>query len=749
MLPDCLQSVRGIASEIIVVDTGSADRTREIAQRFGATVIDSPWQHDFAKARNIALAAAKFPWILSIDADERLYNPDTLLAAIHQASPQTGGFLLEVLSPARRADGGTDVFSIQLLRLFRNDTRIRFEGIIHEQVLESILTNGWKIEFSGVRLDHLGYNLAPDAMRKKQQRNLTLLNASIAAQPTDAYATFQRAKTYLALGDLFRAEDDIRTSLRLAGEKSVVRPQALNHGGIIAFQRGNPALAAERARESLKLIPYQAFAQFVLGEALTATGDFAGALSAYRAMISADSLPDALAHISGEYRLPPEQQKFRLGRSLSGLGKWNEAEAEFLAGLEINPNDVGCRVGLSNVAMRRGDITAARHIIEETIRLAPDRTDLLGILQQIEQTVMSRGQGMEDKQEGKDKKTSDSRTAHSSPLVSLCMIVKNEEHFLPGCLESVRGVVDEIIIADTGSTDRTREIAVAAGAKVVDFPWIGDFSAARNESLRHANGTWVLYLDADERLHDTAKLHLRPLLEHLPDTVGGLICTIISPHRQIDDSSEEHRGGYPRIFRNMPEVRFQGRVHEQITPSLLAIGKNIVLSEVIIEHLGYNQSLEVLEQKTRRNYQLLIRHVQEEPINAYAWFQLGQTLSRMNLVKEAEQALQFAMDLGSLTPTIAASATAALAQIAGNAKRFAEALGWAEKSLEYAPEQLYARHLRAYSLLYLGRAREAEAVFNDVLERRKNFDDSTHAGFDIAIPEKSILDGLAAARKAL
>lgn len=84
--------------------------------------------------------------------------------------------------------------------------------------------------------------------------------------------------------------------------------------------------------------------------------------------------------------------------------------------------------------------------------------------------------------------------------VSLCMIVKDEEEALPGCLESVRGLVDEIIVVDTGSKDRTPEIAKKYGAKVFSFRWINDFAAARNESLRHATGDYIFWLDVDDRV---------------------------------------------------------------------------------------------------------------------------------------------------------------------------------------------------------------------------------------------------------
>src|SRR3989338_5592832 len=82
--------------------------------------------------------------------------------------------------------------------------------------------------------------------------------------------------------------------------------------------------------------------------------------------------------------------------------------------------------------------------------------------------------------------------------ISLCMITKNEEKYLEQCLNSVKDLVDETIIVDTGSTDKTKEIAKRFNAKVYDFKWADDFSAARNESLKHATKDWILILDADE-----------------------------------------------------------------------------------------------------------------------------------------------------------------------------------------------------------------------------------------------------------
>jgi len=99
-----------------------------------------------------------------------------------------------------------------------------------------------------------------------------------------------------------------------------------------------------------------------------------------------------------------------------------------------------------------------------------------------------------------------------NPTISLCMIAKNEESNLADCLNSAKGIADEIIIVDTGSTDRTKEIAKKFSAKIYDFKWMDDFSAARNESLKHAAKDWVLVLDADEALDEEGKKAIRELV---------------------------------------------------------------------------------------------------------------------------------------------------------------------------------------------------------------------------------------------
>jgi len=744
-ITDCILSVKEIASEIILVDTGSSDKTVEIAESHCCRVFHMQWQDDFSLARNQAIEKASYPFILSIDADERLINPEVMAATLVNAADSDGGWLINVESQARRNDGNFDVYNSKLLRLFRNHPEIRFSGVIHEQVVDSIIKLGLKIADSELHFIHLGYSHDSSSMRTKQERNLRLLNKAIDSNPNDPYLLHQRSRTYLALGEIQKAELETVRTLEIAKPGGLVRPQALNFGAVAAYQLGDFDLSIKRAVESLELVPEQSFANFILGEALSAKKMFADAYEAYKRMKHAQSAASPIARMVGDYSLPPEQLSFRLGRSLVGIGMLAEAQREFLAGLNINPNEIGCLVGLANVDFRQGNIESAKTYIEKANAIEPGRKDLLGFLEQIKQALEKKSQFTTEE----NSTNKNSRLYYSSsPLLTLSMIVKNEELMLSGCLESVAVIVDEIIVVDTGSTDNTKEIALKHGAKIFDFEWKNDFAAARNEALSHSNGRWILYLDADERLLVEDAAMFRSMLENLSEDIGGLVCTIESSHIQLDGAVEHHRGGYPRLFRNygFPQIAFQGRVHEQITPSIFALGKSIILSDVRIEHLGYNQSREIMDKKVRRNYHMLIEHVKEEPLNAYAWYQLGQTLAQMSLFEEAENAIRFALQIGKLSDSVFASAAATLSQLVGNRRQFEEALLWAERSLEKAPSQVYALNLKAFSLLYLDRKNEAEAAFIEVIERLKRKKTVPQSGFDIDIPESVPLQGLEKAR---
>lgn len=148
--------------------------------------------------------------------------------------------------------------------------------------------------------------------------------------------------------------------------------------------------------------------------------------------------------------------------------------------------------------------------------------------------------------------------------LSLCMIVKNEEATLARCLESARGIADEIIIADTGSSDNTRSIALSFGAKVYDFPWCDDFSAARNFSFSKAAMSHCIWLDADDVIEEQDRQSLISLKGSLPEDVD----VVMLPYNAAFDESGKASFSYyrERIVRNSPGWRWQGAVHEVIVP---------------------------------------------------------------------------------------------------------------------------------------------------------------------------------------
>jgi glycosyltransferase involved in cell wall biosynthesis len=294
---------------------------------------------------------------------------------------------------------------------------------------------------------------------------------------------------------------------------------------------------------------------------------------------------------------------------------------------------------------------------------------------------------------------------HSGCTLSLSMIVKNEEKFLDGCLLSVRGSVDEIVVVDTGSTDATKEIAERHGAKVFDFAWNDDFSAARNYALEQCAGKWILYLDADERLAEGQSALLRRLISS--SDVGAYNVVIENPH-SLKQGDFRQENAYPRLFRRVPGVRFEGKVHEQIWPSLLQQKLVVKQSALVLHHLGYSQGYDMVRQKAERNLGLLRLQLAEHPDDAYAAFQVGNSLVVLQRYDEAEPVLMQVVAHDGLDRTNRASAFNLLAEIAVKRGRLADAVQYCIKSVQLAPRQVMAHWF--LSLLYFDLKEYSKAV---------------------------------------
>jgi Tfp pilus assembly protein PilF len=223
--------------------------------------------------------------------------------------------------------------------------------------------------------------------------------------------------------------------------------------------------------------------------------------------------------------------------------------------------------------------------------------------------------------------------------LALAMITRDAEADLPACLASVAGLVDDIVIADTGSRDGTRACARRLGARVLEIPWEDDFARARNLGLAEVTADWVLVLDADERLETGGAAAWKRQLENGCDAFQVTIRNYMdsAAARIWDRPAQPNDGRWPeadafpacvehqnvRLFRRCPELYFVGRVHESVGPRVRAAGLKLGEARGLIHHFGLVRGRETTAAKNRYYRELGRRKAAEQPQDAQAQFELG------------------------------------------------------------------------------------------------------------------------------
>lgn len=217
--------------------------------------------------------------------------------------------------------------------------------------------------------------------------------------------------------------------------------------------------------------------------------------------------------------------------------------------------------------------------------------------------------------------------------ISLCMIVKNEENNLKRCLNSINDIVDEIIIVDTGSIDKTVDIAESFGAKVYHFPWTNSFSEARNESLKYATKDWILILDADDEFCIEDKEKFKQLINSSLDENSLYFFETLNYCGSVADSNNISINLNPRIFKNNHGYSYEGNVHNQLINYKHNI-KDVNIS-IRIYHYGYLDSNIKAKDKRNRNRFLIEEQLRKNPNNKYYWFNLGNEYFALGDMKKA------------------------------------------------------------------------------------------------------------------
>ena len=296
------------------------------------------------------------------------------------------------------------------------------------------------------------------------------------------------------------------------------------------------------------------------------------------------------------------------------------AWAAALDSLQVRPFNPDAWLLLAEIAREAGDISMAKQCAERCRTLAPQWR----AAKRFQKNLPSNG---------RDPKIDWPAlpSASAAPRLSIFVIAKNEERFLGQCLTSLNGLADQLVVLDTGSTDRTVAIAQEHGAEVHHAAWEDDFSAARNAALAHCTGDWVMFLDADEELPPVEHAKLRADLQ----TAGVLALRVRLQNAGLEEDGCCH---VPRVWRNAPGLFFYGRVHEQVFPSVLvkceAWHMETRLGTATLRHHGYDPEVVKDRNKVARNLALLRRAVQEMPGEPNLAMNLGLELVRSGQLRE-------------------------------------------------------------------------------------------------------------------
>jgi glycosyltransferase involved in cell wall biosynthesis/Flp pilus assembly protein TadD len=696
-LGTCLRSVAGLVDEIVVVDTGSSDRTREIAAACGARVHDFAWVDSFAAARNESLRHARGQWILWLDADEYLDadNRPRLRDVLARLGEDNVCYLMRQRSPLEPAPHAAT--AVDQVRLFRNRPDIRWCYRVHEQILPAVRGAGGQVVRTGVVIQHIGFaELAVQG--PKLERNRRLLELELADNPDDPFVLYNLGGVALSQGRRDEALGFLRRSLERTGPGDstacklhtlIARahheagrpdealaalrsgraafpddPELLYWEALLLSERGDLRGAESCLLRVLAAAPRHHFMSFdaglcgyrtrhFLADLYRRQGRDAEAEAQWRTALAEcpDFIPGrhALAELLLGQRRWPELRDVlpRLAaepagataaallwaRALIARREFSEARRLLEALTTRDPRALRPRVLLSHALLQEGrDPAAAEAALRAVLALDPNdaeaRHNLALLLRQ-----RAAGPGSPPAEAAPDP-TALVATARERgrPRVSLCLIVRDEEANLPACLGSAADLVDEVVVVDTGSTDRTREVAARFAAKVFDFPWCDDFAAARNESLRHATSAWVFWMDADDRLDETNRARVRDLFSGLGDENAAYVmqCLCLPDPVTQTATAVDH----VRLFRNRPDLRWSYRVHEQILPAVRAAGGEVRWTDVVVHHTGY-QDPAVRARKLERDLRLLERARAEDPDEPFTLFNLGQVHQEQGRLAEA------------------------------------------------------------------------------------------------------------------
>jgi len=340
-LPRCLASVKPFVDEIIVIDTGSADNSRAVAENYGARVYDLEWTGDFSRPRNFALEKAAGEWVLYLDADEELIVPagQDLLPLLNNREAE--GYFLEIISFLGAQPGGEKTSDL-VVRLFRNRSAYRFTGAIHEQITPSVYAANPKAVLlrCPLKVYHYGYLEGAVKSKNKITRNLEIINKALTLNPQAAFLYFSLGSEYLLAGDHTRAIEAFTRCIQFLKGNEGYLSDVYYKLALCLAANGQYREALPVLTRGLTVSPGSADLLYLQGLVCLELKNYRGAAAAL-----SQSLP------RGKGSLPVPGARYRvyraLGRAWEGLGRQQQAVSAYLQGYLANPR---CLYSLNRAA---------------------------------------------------------------------------------------------------------------------------------------------------------------------------------------------------------------------------------------------------------------------------------------------------------------------------------------------------------------------------------------------------------------
>lgn len=701
-----IQSFLPFADEIIVNDTGSTDRTKEIVRSLPKTkLIESQWISDFSYSRNLSIDAATCSWCLWMDADDYV-PPDHAQTFLKlKQAPLDRAFGFQVYNTLNGMPVGVRFMQI---RMFPNHPKLRFQGKVHEQVAFDIEKMGLHIYNLETAIWHLGYETL-EIRQKKAQRNLAIQLADPMQTATPA-GLLQLGDSYGILGDnetalqYYLKAFEFPRCQELYSDIYRTVPDNIGRQYLHLKQYDK---AEEWFLKSAELFPGRPDPVFYRADIMREQGRIAEAMELYRSVLSMEVQLTTTGTRHDIIRMHTYKylcEQYDRDHNYTDMEKYaRQFQQQY-------PETLESSYYLGLALLRLGQPAESAQILQTAYNKNPVFSKELLLLMAEAFGRTGNSEGMERIRADLRKMESSLPTANAAPLVSLCMIVKNEEANIGDCLASAQGLADEIIVVDTGSTDRTVEIAQAHGARIEHFTWIQDFAAARNHSIKNAQGKWILWLDADDRVPEKTVRELRQFLQTAPtDRFYALAVKNTTDNGRTGTNFDQ-----VRVFPNSKGAQFKGRIHEQVFESLEAMGlqREALLLEVY--HTGYTDP-ETIAKKQQRNLQIFQAEFRDESkMNPLDMFHFAAAHENTGNSAEAlrwmRKSLALALQQGTYEP-LQTMIPAKVATLLANQGKAAEALAEVEEGLRRFPRYEECLLLKAQLLLTLGKPFDAMRWF--------------------------------------